>query len=182
MSGTFLGRPVRRLQTMLRQLSAVHPEIPAVIPDGIYGEATMRAVTAMQRFARLPATGVADTATWDALDALSRDAAGISAPPAPLCIRMAPGLRIAGGEANSHLYLVQGMLRALSEVLSGVPEVESSGQNDERCCAALRWLQARAELPQTGELDRCTWEHLVGLYRLAVGSGTSHRGEHTGIV
>ena len=33
--GSFLGRPVRSLQTMLRLISKMIPEIPPVIPDGI---------------------------------------------------------------------------------------------------------------------------------------------------
>ena len=64
-SGTFLGRPVRSLQTMLRVISRAIPEIPPVIPDGVYGQSTMRAVTALQRYADLPVTGVVDQATWD---------------------------------------------------------------------------------------------------------------------
>ena len=64
-SGTFLGRPVRSLQTMLRVISRALPEIPPVIPDGVYGQSTMRAVTALQRYADLPVTGVVDQATWD---------------------------------------------------------------------------------------------------------------------
>ena len=52
-SGTFLGRPVRSLQTMLRVISRAIPEIPPVIPDGVYGQSTMRAVTALQRYADL---------------------------------------------------------------------------------------------------------------------------------
>lgn len=172
MSGHFLGRPVRELQTMLREASGRCPGIPAVIPDGVYGEATMRAVTAAQRFVRLPATGVADSATWEALLALSREAREYFAPPAPLCICMAAGAQIGEDEANRNLYLVQGMLRALSEVLSGVPPVELTGRNDCLCCDALRWLQARADLPQTGELDRKTWASLAGLYRLVIGDGT----------
>ena len=176
MNGTFLGRPVRCLQTMLRQASAMYPEIPAVIPDGVYGTETMRAVTAMQRFAHLPATGVVDSATWDALRVLSCEAADACAPPVPLCICMAPGTHITEGETNTNLYLVQGMLRALSEVLCGVPPVELTGRNDALCCMALRWLQACADLPQTGELDRRTWECLAGLYRLCIGDGTPQKG------
>lgn len=172
MNGTFLGRSVRCLQTMLRQVASAYPEIPAVIPDGVYGEATMRAVTAMQRFARLPATGIADSATWDALRALSCEVSDACAPPAPLCIRMTPGAHVAENEENTHLYLVQGMLRALSDRIAGVPTVELSGRNDAMCCEALRWLQARADLPVTGELDRRTWACLAGLYRLVIGDGT----------
>ena len=36
MSATLLGRPVRSVQIMLRTISKMLPEIPPVIPDGVY--------------------------------------------------------------------------------------------------------------------------------------------------
>lgn len=175
---TFLGRPVRSLQTMLRLISTVIPEIPPVIPDGIYGESTMRAVTALQRYARLPATGVVDLATWDEIIALYYDAVEELFAPEPLEIYLQPGQRIVPGEENHHMHLVQAMLRAIGSTIDEVPPVELSGRNDERSAQAIHWLQRISELPATGELDRRTWRYLVGLYRLIAFDGkapTLHR-------
>ena len=63
----YINRPVRSLQTMLRVLSTIFPALLNVNPDGIYGESTKNAVSAFQRFAHLPATGIAETETWNAL-------------------------------------------------------------------------------------------------------------------
>ena len=57
----YINRPVRSLQTMLRVLSTIFPALLNVNPDGIYGESTKNAVSAFQRFAHLPATGIAET-------------------------------------------------------------------------------------------------------------------------
>ena len=65
----YINRPVRSLQTMLRVLSTIFPVLLNVNPDGIYGESTKNAVSAFQRFAHLPATGIAETETWNALAA-----------------------------------------------------------------------------------------------------------------
>ena len=62
----YINRPVRSLQTMLRVLSTIFPALLNVNPDGIYGESTKNAVSAFQRFAHLPATGIAETETWNA--------------------------------------------------------------------------------------------------------------------
>ncbi len=172
MSETFLGRPVRCLQTMLRTISRMIPEIPPVIPDGVYGEGTMRSVTALQRYAHLPATGVVDQATWDEIVCMFYDACEYLTPPQPLEPAIAPGQCIEPGEENLHIYLVEAMFQALSRVYDNVPAVTVNGKNDEQCACAIRWLQKMSDLPETGQLDRRTWRYLTGLYRLSCGDGT----------
>ncbi len=84
----YINRPVRSLQTMLRVLSTIFPALLNVNPDGIYGESTKNAVSAFQRFAHLPATGIAETETWNAL--------------AGCYLRHAP-IRLAAGAASHRL-------------------------------------------------------------------------------
>ena len=55
----YINRPVRSLQTMLQVLSNVFPALLNVNPDGIYGEATQKAVRAFQRFSGLCKTSEA---------------------------------------------------------------------------------------------------------------------------
>ena len=169
--GTFLGRPVRSLQIMLRTIAKTNPEIPPVIPDGVYGEGTMRAVTAMQRYAHLPATGIVDQATWEEIVSMYYDACEEMAPPQCLAPGMAPGQCIGPGEENLHLYLVEAMFRALGKIYDNVPAVEINGINDEKCECAVKWLQKMSDLPETGQVDKKTWRYLAGLYRLACGDG-----------
>ena len=169
--GTFLGRPVRSLQTMLRMISKMIPEIPPVIPDGVYGQSTMRAVTELQRTVRLPATGVVDQATWDETVRMYHDTCEYLLPPQPLEIGLRPGQCIALGEENLHMLLVEAMFQSLGRVYDNVPPVEVNGKNDESCARAIRWLQMISNLPVTGALDRRTWRYLTGIYHLACGDG-----------
>lgn len=69
---TLMGRPVRSLQTMLRTLAQQEGLRISVIPDGIYGQNTMSAVLRFQQINGLPATGVADLQTWNAIAAQYR--------------------------------------------------------------------------------------------------------------
>ena len=55
---SFIGQPIRSLQTMLRLIAEDAPGHVRVIPDGIYGPETMQAVAAFQRIHGLSATGV----------------------------------------------------------------------------------------------------------------------------
>lgn len=168
---TFLGRPVRSLQTMLRLISAVIPEISPVIPDGVYGMSTMRSVTSLQRYARLPATGVVDLATWNEIIAMYYDAVEELLSPQALEIFLQPGQRIIPGEENQHIHLVQAMFRSIGSLVDEVPPVELNGRNDEATTQAIVWLQQISDLPATGELDRRTWRYLVGLYRVTAFDG-----------
>ncbi len=156
------AEPIRSLQTMLQHISAYIPEISPVIPDGIFGEHTMGSVMSVQRYVHLPVTGVVDAATWGEIVVLYQKAEDFLAPPQSLEIYLRPGQTIVPEEGNLHLHLVEAMFRALSLVYDNVPP---------DIAAALRWLQTLYAMELTGKLDRPTWRHLSGLYRLAAFDG-----------
>ena len=62
---SFVGQPIRSLQTMLRVLAEHDPRHETLVPDGIYGPATVSAVSKFQRIHGLPVTGIADQRTWE---------------------------------------------------------------------------------------------------------------------
>ena len=169
---TFLGRPVYSLQTMLRFLSNHNPAIPPVVPDGIYGEDTLRAVTAAQRELKLPATGIVDLLTWEAITVAFTDALQRQMPPEPLQIILEPDQQIQAGEHNDHLHLVQAMFHVLSTHYANAPDMASTGVLDDATVTGVLWLQELSALPPTGEVGRAEWRNLIGLYRMSAGSGT----------
>ena len=46
---SYISQPIRSLQTMLRVIGEDDATLPPVVPDGIYGQQTIQAVTAFQR-------------------------------------------------------------------------------------------------------------------------------------
>ena len=58
------GDKVRQLQEQLDAIATVYSSIPRIAADGIYGQATARAVEEFQSIFGLPRTGVVDFATW----------------------------------------------------------------------------------------------------------------------
>ena len=64
---SFLGQPIRSLQTMLRVLAEQDDRYETLIPDGIYGKATLSAVARFQQNHGLNVTGITDQDTWDAI-------------------------------------------------------------------------------------------------------------------
>ena len=164
---SFIGQPIRSLQTMLRVIAENDPSHVRIIPDGIYGPETVRAVSTFQRKHGLPVTGVTDQPTWEAVVAVYETALVEQDSAHPLDIILNPGQVIRKGERSPHLYLVQGMLMVLSQVYGSIGEPSLNGLLDEATADALASFQLLSSLPMTGNLDKHTWKHLVLQYPLA---------------
>ena len=160
-SESFLGQPVRDLQTMLRVLSMQDARLPKIVPDGIYGPSTMQAVTAFQRQQALPVTGVADQQTWDAIVAEYELAIINIGKAQPIEVLINPNQVFRIGDANPYIYLLQGMLIQLSKDHPSIPLPTSSGVIDDDTADSVAAFQKLANLPVTGDVDRLTWKHLV---------------------
>ena len=164
---SFIGQPIRSLQTMLRVIAENDPSHERIIPDGIYGPETVSAIATFQRIHGLPATGVTDNRTWDTIVEIYELALIEQQDAYPLQIILNPKQVIRRGERHPHLYLVQAMLTVLAEVYESIGMPSSSGILDEATSDALSSFQAVSGLPMTGHLDKHTWHHLVLQYPLA---------------
>lgn len=164
---SFIGQPIRSLQTMLRVIAENDPKHVSIVPDGIYGPETMRAVSAFQRMHGLPVTGVTDQPTWEAIVAVYEPALIEQDEAEALFLILNPGQVIRKGERHPHLYLVQGMLTVLSQVYDSIALPSLSGLLDEPTADSLASFQYLSGLPSTGNLDKTTWKHLVTQYPLA---------------
>ena len=100
---SFLSQPVRSLQTMLRVLGEDDDRLKNVVPDGIYGDQTRNAVYHFQRSHGIPATGVTDQITWDAIYQEYEPAQVRLLPAEPLQLLLEPGQVIRKGEENIYL-------------------------------------------------------------------------------
>ena len=156
---------------MLRVIALHDPSCPAVVPDGIYGPQTEKAVAVQQMRAGLPRTGITDFATWQAICAAYQAAAVEVEPAAPLDIIMNPNQVILEGSDNLHVLLIQAMLHILHEVYPNVAACPLSGVCDAATAEAIRSLQCCCGAEPSGILDKRLWQLLAGLYHQAVGDG-----------
>ena len=164
---SFIGQPIRSLQTMLRVIAENDASHERIIPDGIYGPETVSAVSTFQRLHGLPATGVTDNQTWDTVVEIYEDALIEQLDALPLQVILNPGQVIRKGERHPHLYLVQAMLTVLAESYESIGRPSSSGILDDATADSISSFQAISGLPMTGHLDKHTWYHLVLQYPLA---------------
>lgn len=164
---SFIGQPIRSLQTMLRVIAENDPQHDRIIPDGIYGPETVKAVTTLQRLHGLPVTGVADNRTWDAVVDLYEQALIQQDEAHPVHIILNPGQVIRRGERHPHLHLVQAMLIVLAEAYESIGAVEVTGILDAATADALASFQSLSGIPMSGNLDKHTWKQLALQYPLA---------------
>ena len=163
---SFVGQPVRSLQTMLRVLAERDDRYTPVIPDGVYSSQTMTAVSNFQRNHGLPVTGITDQITWEAIVAEYEPALTHVDEAQVVEIILNPNEVIRRGQSSPYLYVAQAMLLVLSEIY-GIGMPSQSGILDTPTSDSLASFQALNNLPMTGELDKVTWKHLALHFPLA---------------
>lgn len=168
---SFIAQPIRSLQTMLRVLGEYDSKYSPIIPDGIYGPQTISAVTAFQRIHGLPATGVTNQDTWEAIVAAYEPALVELIEAQPLEIILNPSQVLRRGESSPYLYVAQALLLVLSQTYDSIGTPSQSGILDTPTSDALASFQALSGLPMTGELDKITWKHLALHFPLAANLG-----------
>lgn len=172
---SFIGQPIRSIQTMLQVIAEDDPSYMTVIPDGIYGPETIQAVAIFQRKHMLPVTGITDLATWETIVAVHDRKLIQQNAASPVHVVWNPGIVLHQGDYHPNLYLVQGMLSAVSDAYHSVCRPSLSGVLDEITADSLASFQMLNGLPATGDLDRQTWEYLALQYPLAANRSTASR-------
>lgn len=167
-----VGQPVQSLQTMLRAIAQYDNQVHPVIPDGIYSKDTVASVSSFQKRHGLPVTGITDMQTWYAVADEYRRALVEIGPAEPVNPIFQRGQVIRANEVNEHLYMIHGMMRAISHFYPSMPQVLCNNVHDDVSVAAIKWMQIRASLDPTGEITRNTWRYLSRLYRITIGDGT----------
>jgi peptidoglycan hydrolase-like protein with peptidoglycan-binding domain len=161
---SFLSQPIRSLQTMLRVLAEYDNRYETLVPDGIYGPATLRAVSKFQRLHGLPVTGVTDQDTWERIVAEYEPALIHMDEAEALNIILEPEQVIRLGERHPHMHLVQAMLAVLEDAYKSIGPVQHTGILDHPTASALSAFQSLNALPMTGHLDKRTWKALALQY------------------
>ena len=146
---SFVGQPVRSLQTMLRVIGESDKSLPSVVPDGIYGQQTMTAVSAFQQKYIV--------AVYESALILVDEAQ-------PLFVIFDPLEVVTEGQFHPNLFVVQGMLNVFAISYPAILAPGLTGILDIPTSQSLSAFQELNGLPMTGQLDKITWKNLALQY------------------
>lgn len=174
---SYPGSPVRRgdigvnvsfLQVALNRVSQNYPAIPKVTVDAIFGEATEAAVRAFQSIFSLSVDGIVGRATWYALVMLYTAVLGLGE-------LQSQGQTFYGysweypsdispGEQGAKVTHLQYMLSVIAQFNSAIQSPSITGVYNAATEQAVLDFQSSYSLPQTGTVDRATWDAIYAQF------------------
>lgn len=159
---------IAELQQYLRGISYMDSSVPRIIPDGIYGPETRKAVEIFQKKNDIPVTGVVDAETWQAiyneylrLQKLNNLLLTIS----PFASADAT---IEEGDSGYIVYLIQAMLNTIAQFFVNINKANMSGVVDDSTVKTIKQLQNVAGETATGNVDAQTWNALARMYDIYI--------------
>ncbi len=160
-----VGLYIEELQRYLRIIQRARLGYTNVPIDGIFGADTAEAVLQAQREAGLPANGVVDRDTWDAIAAIAAAIELENSPPTAIVVYRQKQPPLTLGSAGDDVYILQSVLQRIARRYSNLPPIPSpDGQYSDATAQLVRAIQERSGLPVTGDTDRHTWDAIVRLY------------------
>lgn len=164
-----VGRDVQTIQTQLNRISGNFPEIPKLPEiDGIYGFQVTDAVRTFQKIFNLPQTGAVDESTWYQLSYIYTSVKH-------LADLQSEGLSIKEitrdfpevlkeGDTGKNVRSFQYYLAVVGAYYASVLPIQINGVYDAETTASVKSFQQTYGLPQTGIMDRRTWNDLYAAY------------------
>ena len=164
---SFIGQPIRSLQTMLQVIAENDSSHPALIPDGIYGPETQAAISTFQRKRGLPVTGITNQQTWDEIVRMYDEAMKALSAPQSVNYEVDSEFPFVRGDHSARLKMAQCMLCEIADRYACVCPPERSGKMDEIMINSISEFQNLSGLPMNGILDKETWNQLVLQFAMA---------------
>lgn len=158
------AQSVSVVQGCLQLISRVHGQIPQAPIDGIYGESTRQSVYHFQKMTGLPPNGIVDRATWEKIMQVYDDAEREERDASWIHFFQDKKNIIEPGSAGDVVYAVQIIQNSLRSKIRGIAAVDINGTYGPVEESNTRIIQEVANLPQTGKVDKYTWNEYVRIY------------------
>ncbi len=164
------GNDVRFLQVYLNRISRNYPAIPKIpVIDGIFGSETEEAVRKFQEIFSMSPTGIVDEATWYRITYIYASVKHIAElnseglTPEEASLQYTEDLRL--GMQGDIVRIVQYYLAVIGAYYEAVTPVSITGYFGEETENSVKSFQRVFGLPQTGVIDRATWNEMFRAYQ-----------------
>lgn len=157
------SKPVRGLQSMLRNIAYYVDDVLMVIPDGNFTEDTRNSVISFQTAYGLEPTGEVDNVTWEKIRNVNNEINKIYAEPQPFSV-FGKRVLINVGDERAELYVVQAMLYTIFLAFPNAPQVDITGVHNDNSVDAVIFVQTITGLEPTGVIDTPTYNQIANLY------------------
>lgn len=163
------GNDVQSIQVQLNRISRNYPAIPKIEnADGVFGVQTEEAVRAFQGIFNLMVNGMVDKSTWYKIAYIyvsvkklaELNSEGINLE--DISRQYSEELRI--GMEGSEVSVLQYYLAVIGAYYESVQPVDITGYFGEQTEASVKSFQGVFGLPQTGIVNRKTWNDLYRAY------------------
>ena len=175
------GDDVLRTQNRLNRIAVNYPAIPFISPvEGDYGPQTVRAVRVFQQTFGLPVTGTVDEDTWYRIiyiyNAVKR-LGELESEGEEVQSGVYPGNEVRLGDRGPNVLRLQWYNNAIarSGQFPQIKVIDLDGIYDTQTQDAIKALQALLGLPQTGSVDRASWDAITRLYNEVGETGTDEQ-------
>lgn len=159
---------VRIVQGCLQFISRVYGQIPQAPIDGIYGDSTRQAVNSFQQMTGLTPNGIVDRETWEKImqvyDMIEREEMDASR---AHFFRNKKDI-VEPGSAGDIVLVIQIIQNSLLSKIRGLIKVDVNGVYGSAEANNTRIIQEVANLPQTGKVDKYTWNEYVRIYGIQI--------------
>ena len=167
-----VGKPIFNAQEFLRIIAQTNENLVPIVPDGIFGVETKRAVSAFQAEYGLPETGEIDNDTWDKIVEVYTE---VKIYTTPVCTQLfpTPDHVIREGDRADFHYPVQAIIYALSKRFDNIDGFdEISDLHSGGVVNTTKQIQALMEHDCDGEIDIKCWGAISRLYENVVAKET----------
>ena len=163
------GADVNRIQLWLNRVSRNYPAIPKIaFPDGLFDVDTENAVKKFQEIFNLTPDGVVGNATWyklfyifTSVKRLSElDSEGVNL----ANVSRQFTTELSEGDQGVNVRLIQYFLNLIAEFNNFIPSVTIDGIYGPATTQSVTVFQRSQNLPETGIVDRQTWDALYSRY------------------
>lgn len=163
------GEDVRTIQRQLNRIGDNYPAIPKIEPtDGIFTPETEAAVRKFQQIFNLTVDGIVGEATWYKIEYLYNSIKGLSELESEGIAlsevsRLYPS-ELGPGDEGIYVRVLRYYLGVLGYFDPALPILPLGNTYDQQTTDAVLTFQRQNGLPETGEIDRETWNAILRAY------------------